>query len=286
MEEQVQQQQVGSASNATASNDNVVLNNNNSENAEEQENTEIDIIINNVVSTFYTRCHLDLRKIATNGMNVVYRKENGMVSMKFRKPSVTASIWSSGKVTCTGSTSEEDSKVAARTVARRLWRLGFEAVKFCRFRIVNVLGTCSLPFKIQITEFSRNNPKMASYEPELHPGVTYKILDPKATIKIFSTGSLTVTAPSVANVQAAIEHIYSKVYEYRIEGPTEIASNDDYDSEAYQLFLHHTNNNTNLITYKKNKSGKCSLSGPHSKKQKFMRGRVDDEENWSDSDDD
>lgn len=32
-----------------------------------------------------------------------------------------------------------------------------------------------------------------SYEPELHPGVTYKIKDPKATLKIFSTGSITVT---------------------------------------------------------------------------------------------
>jgi TATA-box binding protein (TBP) (component of TFIID and TFIIIB) len=27
----------------------------------------------------------------------------------------------------------------------------------------------------------------------LHPGVTYKLLNPKATLKIFSTGSVTVT---------------------------------------------------------------------------------------------
>lgn len=31
------------------------------------------------------------------------------------------------------------------------------------------------------------------YEPELHPGVTFKMKDPKATLKIFSTGSVTVT---------------------------------------------------------------------------------------------
>jgi len=34
---------------------------------------------------------------------------------------------------------------------------------------------------------------MYSYEPELHPGVTYKLKEPKATLKIFSTGSVTVT---------------------------------------------------------------------------------------------
>ena len=45
--------------------------------------------------------------------------------------------------------------------------------------------------------------------------MTYKIKEPKATLKIFSTGSITVTARSVANVQAAIEHIYPLVYEYQ-----------------------------------------------------------------------
>ena len=54
-----------------------------------------------------------------------------------------------------------------------------------------------------------------SYEPELHPGVTYKLQHPKATLKIFSTGSITVTAPSVANVQIAIEHIYPLVHEFK-----------------------------------------------------------------------
>jgi len=34
---------------------------------------------------------------------------------------------------------------------------------------------------------------VSSYEPELHPGVTYKLTQPKATLKIFSTGSVTVT---------------------------------------------------------------------------------------------
>lgn len=54
-----------------------------------------------------------------------------------------------------------------------------------------------------------------SYEPELHPGVTFKMRDPKATLKIFSTGSITVTAPSVRNVQLAIEKIYPLVHEFQ-----------------------------------------------------------------------
>ncbi|XP_071515168.1 TATA box-binding protein-like 1 isoform X2 [Panulirus ornatus] len=173
----------------------------------------IDIMINNVVCSFSVACHLDLRSIALTGNNVEFRRENGMVTMKLRKPPTTASIWSSGKVTCTGSTSESQARLAARRIARCIQKLGYN-VKFKNFRIVNVLGTCTMPFAIKITPFSLRFRTAASYEPELHPGVTYKIDHPKATLKIFSTGSITVTAPSINNVQSAIEHIYPLVREF------------------------------------------------------------------------
>lgn len=73
-----------------------------------EEDPEIDIVINNVVCSFSVRCHLNLRTIALNGYNVEFRRENGMVTMKLRKPYTTASIWSSGKITCTGATSEDN----------------------------------------------------------------------------------------------------------------------------------------------------------------------------------
>ena len=50
--------------------------------------------------------------------------------------------------------SEEAAKIAARRFARLLQKLG-NKVRFSNFRVVNVLGTCSLPFSINIVEFSR-----------------------------------------------------------------------------------------------------------------------------------
>lgn len=123
--------------------------------------------------------------------------------------------------------------MAARRYARILQKLNFR-VRFQNYRVVNVLGTCKMPFAIKIVQFSEKYKKEASYEPELHPGVTYNLKEPKATLKIFSTGSMTVTgdffllilcknpinlvfliAGSVAYVQAAIEHIYPLVYEFK-----------------------------------------------------------------------
>lgn len=177
---------------------------------------EVDIAINNVVCSFSVGCHLNLKQIALNASNVEFRRESGMVSMKLRNPYTTASIWSSGKITCTGAQSEETSKIAARKYARMLQTLGFRA-RFKNFKIVNVLGTCTMPFAIKLVPFSQTNKPIAQYEPELHPGVTYKIKDIKATLKIFSTGSITVTAPSVSAVQQSIEMIYPLVVEHRKE---------------------------------------------------------------------
>ncbi|XP_067120679.1 TATA box-binding protein-like 1 [Centruroides vittatus] len=176
----------------------------------------IDIVINNVVCSFNVRSHLNLKEIALSAANVEYHRENAMLTMKLRSPYTTASIWSSGKITCTGATSNEMARKAGRRFARLLQKLGFR-VKFANFRVVNVLGTCTMPFAIKIVQFAKKYQGIASYEPELHPAVTYKIKDLRATMKIFSTGSITVTAPSINNVQAAVEHIFPLVYEFRKE---------------------------------------------------------------------
>ena len=83
-----------------------------------------------------------------------------MVTMKLRQPYTTASIWSSGKITCTGANSEDQAKTAARRYARLLQKLGFSA-RFTNYRVVNVLGTCNLPFGIKITQFSQAHRQLA-----------------------------------------------------------------------------------------------------------------------------
>lgn len=174
----------------------------------------LDIIITNVVCVFRTRCHLNLRKIALEGINVVYKREVGKVLMKLRKPRITATIWSSGKIICTGATSEEEAKFGARRLARCLQKLGF-LVKFTEFKVVNVLAVCTMPFEIRLPEFTKSNRPHASYEPELHPAVCYRIKTIRSTLQIFSTGSITVTGPDVKSVATAVEQIYPCVFESR-----------------------------------------------------------------------
>ncbi len=127
---------------------------------EGDEQKEVDININNVVCSFSVRCHLDLRDIAHRGFNVEYRKENSMVTMKLRRPNATASMWSSGKITVTGATSEADAHKAARRFARQLQKLEYN-VRMRHYRVVNVLATSTMPFAIKIAQFSQKYPDRA-----------------------------------------------------------------------------------------------------------------------------
>ena len=66
--------------------------------------------------------------------------------MLFRHPYTTASIWSSGKITCTGANSEEQARVSARKFSRILQKLDdkYKDIRIKNWRIVNVLGTSVL----------------------------------------------------------------------------------------------------------------------------------------------
>ncbi|NXJ54515.1 TBPL1 protein, partial [Spizaetus tyrannus] len=174
----------------------------------------LDILITNVVCVFRTRCHLNLRKIALEGANVIYKRDVGVrdltyLNYLFLRMFLKLNILVSDTCVC-----EEEAKFGARRLARSLQKLGFQVI-FTDFKVVNVLAVCNMPFEIRLPEFTKNNRPHASYEPELHPAVCYRIKTLRATLQIFSTGSITVTGPNVKAVASAVEQIYPFVFESR-----------------------------------------------------------------------
>jgi len=154
--------------------------------------TRFKVKVNNVVATLDLECPLNLREIGLRGLNVMYDQKKGMLTMKFKNPYTTAVMWPTGKMTCTGAKNEEDAYLSARRYVRFLQKLGLKA-KFVNYRIVNVLGTCKVPFRIKIIEFVKAHKKNIIYEPERHPGVEYRMEDLKVTLKVFQSGSITIT---------------------------------------------------------------------------------------------
>ncbi|NXS96490.1 TBPL2 protein, partial [Jacana jacana] len=114
------------------------------------------------------------------------------VIMRIREPRTTALIFSSGKMVCTGAKSEEQSRLAARKYARVVQKLGFPA-KFLDFKIQNMVGSCDVKFPIRLEGLVLTHQQFSSYEPELFPGLIYRMVKPRIVLLIFVSGKVVLT---------------------------------------------------------------------------------------------
>ncbi|XP_060789083.1 TATA box-binding protein-like 2 [Neoarius graeffei] len=165
--------------------------------------------LQNIVSTVNLACPLDLKAIALQARNAEYNpKRFAAVIMRIREPRTTALIFSSGKMVCTGAKSEEQSRLAARKYARVVQKLGFPA-KFLDFKIQNMVGSCDVCFPIRLEGLVLTHQQFSSYEPELFPGLIYRMVKPRIVLLIFVSGKVVLTgAKDRSEIYEAFENIY------------------------------------------------------------------------------
>jgi len=174
-----------------------------------QATSEILPQLQNIVSTVNMGVKLDLKKIALHARNAEYNpKRFAAVIMRIREPRTTALIFSSGKMVCTGAKSEEDSRLAARKYARIVQKLGF-STKFKDFKIQNMVGSCDVKFPIRLEGLVLTHSQFSSYEPELFPGLIYRMVKPRIVLLIFVSGKVVLTGAKVRQeIYEAFDNIY------------------------------------------------------------------------------
>ncbi|KIR51816.1 TATA-box-binding protein [Cryptococcus gattii Ru294] len=172
--------------------------------------------LQNIVATVNLDCRLDLKTIALHARNAEYNPRRfAAVVMRIRDPRTTALIFASGKMVVTGAKSEDDSRLASRKYARIIQKLGFEA-KFAEFKIQNMVGSCDVKFPIRLEGLAFSHGAFSSYEPELFPGLIYRMLKPKVVILIFVSGKIVLTGAKVREeIYMAFNQIYSVLLEFR-----------------------------------------------------------------------
>ncbi|KAL9303797.1 hypothetical protein ACSQ67_021060 [Phaseolus vulgaris] len=188
--------------------------------------------LQNIVSTVNLDCKLDLKTIALQARNAEYNPKASFtnicylrncaciyrfaaVIMRIREPKTTALIFASGKMVCTGAKSEQQSKLAARKYARIIQKLGFPA-KFKDFKIQNIVGSCDVKFPIRLEGLAYSHGAFSSYEPELFPGLIYRMKQPKIVLLIFVSGKIVLTGAKVRDeTYTAFENIYPVLTEFR-----------------------------------------------------------------------
>ncbi|CAJ0599012.1 unnamed protein product [Cylicocyclus nassatus] len=165
--------------------------------------------LQNIVSTVNLGVPLDLKKIALHARNAEYNpKRFAAVIMRIREPRTTALIFSSGKMVCTGAKSEDASRLAARKYARIVQKLGFDA-KFTEFKVQNMVGSCDVRFPIQLEGLCVTHTQFSTYEPELFPGLIYRMVKPRVVLLIFVSGKVVITG---AKFKKDIDDAFSQIY--------------------------------------------------------------------------
>ncbi|XP_077476955.1 TATA box-binding protein-like 2 [Stigmatopora argus] len=172
--------------------------------------------LQNIVSTVTLGCPLDLKFIARQARNAEYNpKRFAAVIMRIREPRTTALIFSTGKMVCTGAKSEEQSRLAARKFARVVQKLGFPA-RFLEFKIQNMVASCDVCFPIRLEGLVLTHQQFSSYEPELFPGLVYRMVKPRMVLLIFVSGKVVLTgAKERGEIDEAFENIYPILKDFR-----------------------------------------------------------------------
>lgn len=103
----------------------------------------------------------------------------------FLAPASLYTLWQ----VVTGAKSEDMAKLAARKYARIIQKLGFQA-KFTEFKVQNIVGSCDVKFPIRLEGLAFAHGHYSSYEPELFPGLIYRMVKPKVVLLIFVSGKI------------------------------------------------------------------------------------------------
>ncbi|MHA1341917.1 MAG: TATA-box-binding protein [Promethearchaeota archaeon] len=208
-----------------------------SESSKNTSNFEFEI--ENVVATVTVKIKekIDLNIIARKYPDVEYNPERfpGLV-MRIDKPKATILIFSTGKMVVTGMRREEEAEAVVQKVIKKIKKAKIE-LSDPEIVIQNIVASGNLNKNIDLN-YAAVVMESAMYEPEVFPGLIYRMQEPRAVFLIFSTGRIVCTgAKNKEIVAAAVEKLSKDVEEYGIAREEGEFESGEYDEDIDLDFL-------------------------------------------------
>ena len=172
----------------------------------------IDIV--NVVASATIDQKLDLNDITKKFPDVEYHPEQfpGAV-FRLKIPKTATLLFTSGKMVCTGSKSEEMAVKAVNLVVQKLRKGGIKIKKDAVVTVQNIVSSINLGGRVHLEKAARTVPR-SMYEPEQFPGLIHRMVDPKTVILIFSSGKLVCTgAKTEKDVYRSVNNLHNLLEE-------------------------------------------------------------------------
>jgi len=173
----------------------------------------LDYKIENVVATVVVEIteKIDLNIIARKHADVEYNPERfpGLV-MRIEKPKATILIFSTGKMVVTGLRKASEAGRVVEKVVKNIQKAGIK-VSNPEITIQNIVASGDLHTNIDLN-MAAIIMEYAMYEPEVFPGLIYRMQEPKTVFLIFSTGRIVCTgAKKKEIVREAVKKLNKEV---------------------------------------------------------------------------
>ncbi|KAL0228316.1 hypothetical protein RCL1_004459 [Eukaryota sp. TZLM3-RCL] len=183
---------------------------------DESQPVPAEVKVHNVVATVNLGCELDLKHIATYVRNAEFNPRRiAAVVIRIYEPKTTALVFRTGKMVITGSKSEEDCRRASRKFTRMLFKANCP-VQLKEFTIHNIVAVTYTPYKIDLEALHVRHHKFSQFEPEIFPGLIYRLLDPKICLLVFMNGKIVLTGGKTREaINAALDKMLPVLAEFK-----------------------------------------------------------------------
>lgn len=170
--------------------------------------------IQNVVASASLGIELDLNTLALhlNGAEYDPQVFPGLV-YRLKDPKTATLLFRSGKLVCTGAKDRDQVTKAVELVVDAIRAAGVPVDDYPEVTVQNIVASADLgsPVNLSSTVISLGLEKV-EYEPEVFPGLVYRLDNPKVVMLLFGSGRLVCTgAKKPIDVEKAIDHIEAEL---------------------------------------------------------------------------
>ena len=143
---------------------------------------------NIVLSVIYEDVRFNLERLARSLDDARYDPEVFPgIAYKSVDPQASFLIFASGKMNCVGARSMRDAKLAIRRLTRKLRRAGMKIKTEPKVEVQNIVASFDFGKEFDLERISRTYDN-TEYEPEVFPGLVFRLEKPKAVVLLFVSG--------------------------------------------------------------------------------------------------
>jgi transcription initiation factor TFIID TATA-box-binding protein len=173
--------------------------------------------VQNIVASASLGAELDLDTLSINLNGAEYEPHAfpGLV-FRLKDPKTATLLFRSGKLVCTGAKNLEDLDKAIRKVANEVRQAGAKIAEGVpRYEVQNIVASADLGQPVDLTAAVISlGLENVEYEPEVFPGMVYRLSEPKVVILLFGSGRCVCTgAHKAEDVEAAMAKIRKDLVE-------------------------------------------------------------------------